>query len=197
MKLLLSILISTMFFNHNTVVVEKWVIERSSNLCIEGRSNVAAFQCDVIEYLKADTISFYKDESQQLQINTRGGLTISVNKIDCHQRFITNDLRKTLKADKIPDLKIELLSVGNFLQFPGRDVKGVVLISLAGTDRKMEVSYTVETGIKNIIKLHGKRDVLFSDFGLTPPSKLAGLVKVEDRLNIRFLLVLRFIQVQQ
>ena len=194
MKLLLTILVSSLFFNHGNPTVERWVIERSSNLCIEGRSNVAGFQCDVIEYLNADTLSIYREDEHQLSLNTKGGLTININRIDCHQKYITSDLRKTLKADKVPQLKIELLSIGNFAIVGNKNIKGMVVIDLAGATRKMEVNYTVQADDKNNIQLYGSRDVLFSDFGLTAPSKLAGLIKVENQLKIRFHLVLRSIQ---
>jgi hypothetical protein len=194
MKPVIAILCSSLFFHPPTVSTERWIIEKNSNLHIEGKSNVAAFQCDVTEYLNSDTISFFKEEENAAFLTIKGGLTIHVNKIDCHQRYITNDLRKTLKADKIPLLKIDLISIGNFTLSGNKNIKGLVAINLAGVARKMEVNYTVQTDEKNNIHLCGNRDVLFSDFGLTAPSKLAGLIKVEERLNIRFRLILRAVQ---
>ena len=194
MKFLLIILLFSTVFSNTNPAREQWVIEKSSNLCIEGRSNVAGFQCGIVEYLNIDTLSFYKEDEHQLSLNAKGGLTININKIDCHQKYITSDLRKTLKADKIPQMKIELVSIGNFSIVGVKDIKGMVVINLAGVTRKMEVNYTVQTDGKNNIQLLGSREVLFSDFGLKAPSKLAGLIKVEDQLKIRFRLVLRLIQ---
>jgi len=190
MKLILTTLIASLLFSPNKVIIEQWVIERNSSLSIQGRSNVNSFQCDVKEYLRADTISLYKEEQQQ-QFAIKGGLTIIVNEFDCHQRYMTGDLRKTLKAQKYPQLKIDLLSIGNFTTAGNKNVKGTMAISLAGITRKMEVDYSVATDKNGNLNLNGRRKVLFSDFGLTPPSKLAGLIKVEEEINVEFQLILR------
>lgn len=190
MKLMLIFFITSLFFNPPKASVEKWIIEKSSNLSIEGRSNVSSFQCDVTEYLRADTVFFYKDDQQIF--TTKGGLTINVNGFDCHQRYLTNDLRKTLKAAEFPLLKIDLLSLGNFTAGDGNQkVKGWVAVQLAHITRKIEVDYTVKTGNGGILHLYGSQQLLFSDFGLVPPQKLAGLIKVEQQINIRFQLILR------
>src|SRR6185436_2320080 len=105
MKLIITSFIASLLFPLNKVTMEKWIIEKNSNLSIKGRSNVNSFQCDVKEYLRADTILFYKDDQQQ-QFTIKGGLTINVEGFDCHQRYMTGDLRKTLKAQEYPQLKI-------------------------------------------------------------------------------------------
>lgn len=190
MKLILTGIIASLFLTPPKVIIEKWVIERNSNLSIQGRSNVNSFQCDVKEYLRADTISLYKEEQQQ-QFAIKGGLNITVSQFDCHQRYMTGDFRKTLKAQKYPELKIDLLTIGNFTTAVNKKVKGTIVITLAGITRRMEVDYSVATDNNGNLHLNGSRQVLFSDFGLTPPSKLAGLIKVEEQIKVHFLLVLR------
>lgn len=189
MKLISTVFIASFLFTPHKVIIEKWVIEKKSNLYIEGRSNVNSFRCDVTEYLHPDTILFYKEDQQQ-QFTIKGGLTININGFDCHQRYMTNDLRKTLKADEYPLLKIDLLSIDNFTA-ANKNIKGTVAIALSGITQKVEVDYTVQTGNDGNLHLYGSRQVLFSDFGLTPPHKLAGLIKVEEQINIRFQLILR------
>jgi len=190
MKLILATFIASLFFTPSKVIVERWVIERNSSLSIQGRSNVNSFQCDIKEYLRNDTISFYKEDQQQ-QFPIKGGLLININQFDCHQRYMTGDFRKTLKVRESPHLKIDLLTMGNFTTAGNKNIKGTMAITLAGITRKMEVDYSVATDQNGNLHLNGSRQVLFSDFGLTPPSKLAGLIKVEELINIHFLLILR------
>jgi hypothetical protein len=190
MKLILTTLFASLFFPPNKVVIEKWIIEKNSNLSIQGRSNVNSFQCDVKEYLRADTILFYKQDQEQ-QFIVKGGLTINVNEFDCHQRYMTGDLRKTLKGQEYPQLKINLLSIGNFTTAGNKNVKGIMTITLAGITRRMEINYATQATNDGNLHLNGSRQVLFSDFGLTPPHKLAGLIKVEEQINVQFQLILR------
>jgi hypothetical protein len=190
MKILLLILLASFCCPPPISVVEKWKIEKDSNLYIEGRSNISSFSCGITEYLRPDTLCFYREALRQPVLSVKGGLTINVNRFNCQQQYMNKDLLKTLKANECPELKIALQTIGNF-SGPVKNVKGTVIISLAGITRTMDVDYTVQYIDQNNLRLHGYRQVLFSDFGLTPPRKLAGLVKVEEQINVRFQLVLR------
>ena len=195
MKSLAIIIWSLLFFDPVNVTVERWVIEKNSNLCIEGKSNVNNFRCDIVEYLNHDTIFLYREVSKaEMPIATKGGLHININRFDCHQNHITADLKKTLKAKENEIMKINLLSLG-FIRpnTPSQQVKGHVEIQLAGVSKNVEVDYAVVRNQSGFMNLIGTKTILFADFNLTPPSKLAGLVKVEQEIKVRFELVLRSI----
>jgi len=195
MKLITLAFITGWFFTPGKAIVDKWVIEKNSSLSIEGRSNVNSFRCDVMEYLHPDTIEFYKEDHYQRFFTVRGGPTILINRFDCHQRYITADLRKTLKADESSALKIGLLSIDNFTpRSDGQKARGWVAIELAGITQKMELDFNIQTDGQGHLHLCGNREVLFSDFGLTPPRKLAGLIKVEEKIIVSFQLILRAVQ---
>ena len=193
MKSLIIIIWSLLFFDPAEVTVERWVIEKNSNLCIEGKSNVNNFKCDIVEYLNRDTILLFRDASQgQQPITTRGGLNININRFDCHQNHITADLKKTLKAKENAYMKINLLTIGYIRpNVSNQSVKGMVEIQLAGVTKKIEVNYAVTKNLPGSLYLVGTQTVQFSDFRLTPPSKLAGLIKVEQQIKVRFELMLR------
>jgi hypothetical protein len=190
MKLIFTMLVAFLFKGAPGPVAERWVIQKNSNLCIEGKTNINSFRCDITEYLQPDTIYFYKNEESSKPISLRGGLSINIKRFDCHQKFITSDLRKTLKADEQPMLKIVLLNIGYFNGDAG-NIKGWVNIGLAGVSKTVEIDYAVRNGQPGYLELTGSRKLKFSDFGLKPPQKLAGLIKVEQELNVRFQLVLR------
>ncbi|MHA4808055.1 hypothetical protein ACX0G9_08105 [Flavitalea flava] len=198
MKLIMLAYIAGCFFIPGKPIVEKWVIEKNSSLSFDGKSNVNSFRCDVGEYLQADTIEFYKEDNYQQSFIIKGGPAILISRFDCHQRNITADMRKTLKADKNSTLKIGLLSLDNFTaRSDVQKVKGWVAIELAGITRKMEIGFTLQNDQRGYLHLGGKRKLLFSDFGLTPPRKLAGLIKVKEEINVSFQLVLRPVQMDE
>lgn len=195
MKSLVIIIWSLLFFDSVNVSVEKWVIEKSSSLRIEGKSNVNSFKCDIVEYLNRDTILLYVDNaSEQTQIAAKGGLTLDINRFDCHQNYVTADLKKTLKANENAYMKINLLSFGHIkVNTPNQEIKGHVEIQLAGVTKKIDVDYVVVKNEVGSLHLIGTRKLLFSDFKLTPPRKLAGMIKVEEEITVRFQLMLRFV----
>lgn len=106
---------------------------------------------------------------------------------------MNKDLRKALKAKECPWMRVSLLSIGNFTGNVPR-VKGKVAICLAGVTRVMDIDYTVQPIDNNNLRLYGKQKVSFDDFELTPPHKMAGLVRVEQQIDVNFMLALRLIK---
>jgi hypothetical protein len=193
MKMLLIILLMPFCWPTHTVVKEKWLITKESNLYFEGRTNISNFRCGITSYLRPDTLCFCREDASKAILGVKGGLSIDVNGFDCQQPYMNKDLRKALKARECPLMKISLLSIGNFTGNV-QHVKGKVAISLAGVTRIMDVDYTVQPVDENNLRLYGKQQVLFSDFELTPPRKMAGLVKVEQQIDVKFMLALRLLK---
>ncbi|MBS1565411.1 MAG: hypothetical protein JST39_13560 [Bacteroidetes bacterium] len=192
--ILQSLLAASLFLHPDRAIQHRWVVERSSCLYIEGRSNVNNFRCDVLEYLRPDTIVFYQDRPEQQNFMLKGGIAIDIYRFDCHHRYITADLRKTLKAGETDQLKITLLSMSRFEPSSiGQHVKGCVVIELAGAKQIMDISYIVQGNDNGDLHLYGEKQVMLSDFSLMPPKKMGGLIRVQPSIDVHFQLVLRAI----
>lgn len=192
MKSVLAVIFSLLFIDPVSVSIEKWVIDNKSSLSIEGKTNVSTFKCDIVEYLNHDTILLYKDHEDQKLITAKGGLTININRFNCKDNHITSDLKKALKADDNAFMKINFLTLGYIKQnTTNQTVKGQVEILLAGITKKIEIDYTVLKNQDGFLHLIGNATLLFSDFKLIPPRKLAGLIKVEQEIKVQFKLMLR------
>ena len=189
MKSIVIILISSFFLHAPERIEEKWLVDDSSNLRIEGSTNVNTFNCSVTKYLQADTLIFFKNDPDDKDFLIRGKMIVNVNGFECQKRYMNADLKKTLKAKESPFLSIQLISIGDFTN-TSLPVRGTLSICLAGVKKSIEADYTVHTGPCGRVFLNGKCNVLFSDFGLTPPRKLSGLVTVNQEINVNFLLVL-------
>jgi|GEM_PF-6153619 len=111
MKSALSILISLICFDRPSIPVERWVIGNKSSLSIEGKTNVSTFKCDIIEYLNQDTILLLRNPEDKKPITVKGGLTLNINRFNCHDNHITSDLKKALKAHENAYLNINLLTL--------------------------------------------------------------------------------------
>lgn len=179
---------------NDNYLLSRWVVESSSRLNIEGSSNISGFKCDMTEYLKNDTLCYSTVEAGNRLNFVNSCVTININSFDCHQRYITSDFKKTLKADQNPLLKIHFLSIDDFKPVYGRQmVNSVIEISLAGVVKRMHVGFNVKTINNSQIQLFGDKDLLFSDFGLKPPRKLAGLIKINEEIKVHFQLMLKSI----
>lgn len=165
----------------------RWAVEKTSTLKIAGKSNVNDFACSIAGYYRPDTISYVEDAAGKA-VRLNGCLELDVLRFDCHSKMITNDLRKTLKAEDYPRMVIRFLSLERApgLQGISETMKGWVEVELAGTRKAFQVTYEFTKGANNTYILNGKRVFTFSDFKLSPPRKLAGAVKVKDEFAVDF-----------
>lgn len=165
----------------------KWVVQKGGSLTVNGKTNVNSFKCDITGYSSSDTLLVTRQGNNQ-SVALKGFISLPVKLFNCHNPIMTGDLRKTLKHKEFPSLIIRFISLQ---RFPDRgvssdNVKGVVDISLAGVTKRFEVSYRFSDVNDRTVNMIGERKVLFSDFQLTAPSKLGGMIKTEDELSVVF-----------
>ncbi|MCC8424912.1 YceI family protein [Mucilaginibacter sp. UR6-11] len=166
---------------------KKWVISETSNLSVNGTTNINKFTCDIPNYGKTDTLTLIKGKNDK-DLVLSGSVELKIQSFDCHNSMMTHDLRKTLKASTFPVLKINFLSLSKLpnLTMQPELITGLVDIEIAGVRKRFDVSYQISTDAQKGIHLVGTRDVNFSDFNLIPPRKLGGMIKTNDKLNVSF-----------
>ena len=169
-----------------------WVVMQGSSLTVNGSTNVNTFQCDIANYNLPDTISCFKIQSKGAIIPMNGKLNLTIDAFDCHNKMMTSDLRKTLKAKDFPMLTVRFLSINSYPDFKNPvSISGIVDIGLAGVNKKFEINYYFTADEKQQVHLKGDQKIHFSDFNLNPPSKLGGIIKAKDELLVEFKLNLK------
>ena len=101
---------------------------------------------------------------------------------------MTADLRKTLKAKEFPKLIIRFINISQYPEASTRNAntKGAVVIELAGVSKRIDVDYKVVSAEGNYINLIGSQKVHFSDFKITPPSRLGGMIRTNNEISVVF-----------
>jgi hypothetical protein len=165
----------------------KWAIEKTSTLKVAGRSNVNEFSCSIAGYYQPDTISYTEDDNGKA-VRLNGCLEIDVFRFDCHNKLITKDLLKTLKAEDHPTLIIRFVSLERTPSFQNitQKMKGWVEVELAGMRKTFQINYEFARKSNDAYVLNGSRVFCFSDFNLVPPRKLAGAIKIRDEFSVDF-----------
>jgi hypothetical protein len=186
------IIVFLFFFpSTNESIKESWQVKSISTLKVDGKTNINSFSCNIPSYDREnDVLTFEKSTNGY---NVIGKMTIPIVNFDCHNRMMTKDLQKTLKSTQYPEM---LILFKNFTHLPSTTNKGSILvgmadIKLAGTTKMYEINFTTLNNQPNEVELLGQRKILFSDFGLTPPSKLGGTIKVKNELEVEFRLLLK------
>ncbi|SHF75123.1 YceI family protein [Flavisolibacter ginsengisoli] len=166
-------------------VITRWVIINGCSLKVDGSTNVNNFSCAISNYSKPDTILVNRNVNPVL---LSGNIQLDVQNFDCHNGIMTADLRKTLKAKEYPKLVIRFLNITRYPDANARQsiTKGAVFIELAGVSKRFDVDYKVVSADNNYINLVGSRVVNFSDFNISPPRKLGGMIRTRNELSVEF-----------
>jgi hypothetical protein len=173
----------------------RWAVEKTSTIKIAGKSNVNEFTCQIPGYYQPDTILLTENENGT-DVKINGCLEIDVFKFDCHNKIITKDLRKTLKTEKYPTLKVRFLSLERLpsTQTAPQYIKGNVQIELAGAKKNFTIQYEFSKDGSCTYLLNGGKVFCFSDFNLIPPRKLGGIIQVKDEFTVDFRLKLNAVK---
>lgn len=169
----------------------RWVIEKNSSLRIDGKSNINSFTCNISDYDKSDTITCITGSIKPVKLS--GKMEMEIVSFNCHSRMITRDFRQTLKATEYPKMTIRFLTLQWMpaLNNEKEMIKGWVEVEVAGVVKRFELSYAFSNVAPGHIQLDGGHSFNFSDFKLSPPKKMAGLIKIKDAFDVNFQLILR------
>ena len=137
---------------------------------INGSTNVNHFQC-VNNKFKSET-GLYNFPEKKLP-----NIILRVADFDCGNKMMTKDFQKILNAEKYPHMTVRFI---NFTKTQNSFL-AVIEVKMMNQSRR----YNVEFGIENS-KLVGRKNVKFSDFNITPPTKMGGMIVVKDDLNLTF-----------
>ncbi|KFC20278.1 YceI family protein [Chryseobacterium sp. FH1] len=137
---------------------------------INGNTNVNSFRC-VNNKFKAETGVYTFSEK------TLPNIILKVNDFDCGNKMMTKDFQKILNSEKYPEMTIKFI---NFTKTQ-KSYNAVVEVRMMNQSKRYNVEFNVENN-----KMIGRKNVKFSDFNITPPKKMGGMIVVKDDLNLIF-----------
>jgi hypothetical protein len=196
MKIVLGFLLlrlSSFLLPGNTTLVHRLIVLPESKLTIEGKTNINSYVCRIAEYCGTDTLVLHEGGKNVRPVFVKGSVGLDASTFDCGMAMMTSDFRKTIKANEYPAIVIDFISFERTPSYAQKveTFKGILKISLAGITRLFEVDCSIEAKPNGQIHLKGGRPFTFADFGLTPPSRLMGTIKVQEELYVKFHLVLK------
>jgi hypothetical protein len=174
------------------ILIHRLIVLPDSQLTIDGRTNVNPFKCYIPQYVGRDTLVLQESGGGAKPVFVKGSVSLDASSFDCGMAMMTSDFCKTIKSQSYPAIIIEFLMFERAPTYSTKEekFKGVLNISLGGATNIFEVDCTIERMSSGHIRLKGSRDFKFSDFRLEPPTRMFGLVRVEDSLKVSFNLVL-------
>ncbi|MFA0960489.1 YceI family protein [Roseivirga sp. BDSF3-8] len=161
-----------------------------STVAIEGYTNVNTFTCaycgdtPVVE----NAIETAEDMGEWLLDPQNARIALEVNSFDCGLKQMNEDFRELLNAPSHPTLQISLSAV----EYLEEDLYSLTAnLKVAGTSRQVCLPLRITSESTGILSARGALSVHLTDFGLEPPTRLMGMVKVKDKIKVIFDLQLK------
>ena len=162
----------------------RYEIAPESRFWIDGTATTGRWTCEA-----ADVSGHGASGDGALSVE----IAIPVRDLDCGSGVMNRDLARALGADDHPDIAFTLdhaEPVGTE-PAPGTwvPVEATGTLRLAGADRQITVQAEGRRQPDGRVEVRGRHALLMTDFGVRPPSHVAGLVRARDAVVARFELV--------
>lgn len=167
-----------------------WKVSQESVVEVVGSTNVNKFQCNSLRYGGEDQLIsvFYPDKKVT---EWSGEVVILSKNFDCYNNIMTKDFQEIVLADEHPEIKVRFIQLKKHSTTNDEDqLDGQVEITLAGVTKRFPISCFMMSHSEGKTKLRGEQTLHFSEFGLEPPVKFLGTVKVKNSITVNFGLVL-------
>ncbi len=171
--------ISFSFVINEEVNSREVYVSSESFLYIKGTSNINTFTCvyDATTLSRKVPVRFTQNNNTMHFRNVK--MQLKNTGFNCGNRGINNDFHELLQTNKYPNINFELLrAVKNT-----NTVDAFVDIEIAGVKKHYKVP--VKTN-GELAPLQGVLCVNITDFGLTPPRKMMGMIVVREDIEIVF-----------
>lgn len=168
-------------------LVHRLIVQSNSTLEITGTTNLNRYACAISRYTGNDTLVLHEGGRDIRPVFVKGEVALNASTFDCGLPLMTADFQQAINAQQHPAIIIDFISFERMPAYTTREqFKGIIKISLAGVTRVFEVNCGIEASPSGIINLTGSREFVFSDFNLTPPTRMMGMVRVNQGLKVSF-----------
>ena len=121
-------------------------------------------------------------------------LRVPVDSLRCGNRQMERDMYKALRADTNPAIEFQFSSLVGGVEhdIDARRYRAVIagVLTLAGARRTVQVPVEAERISRDRFRLEARLPLRMTDFSITPPTALFGMVKAKNELVVNFELVL-------
>lgn len=147
-----------------------------ANVQVKVVTNVATFECEC-----AGDNFVYKGTS--LLSSKASVVLFPIVDFDCPKKLMEKDLQELFESDNFPYAKLTVDKVFTSSTKLQSYVKFTLTLKDVSNDYTIPLQEKYING-QNYIK--GKQPILLTDFGIEPPTKMLGMVKVADEVLVSF-----------
>jgi hypothetical protein len=164
-------------------------LQKNSSLTINGSTNLLSFKLfQNGDKLSRRNLTVSTSRNQNKVLLSQNQLSLTVKNFSSDNKTALNDFLKLLKSDIYPTLQVQL----NYLDIqpaagniPATNGNAFVNITITGVTKQFSIPIsTIREG--DFYTVDGEKRMSIREFGLTPPVKMMGLVKVSEWITVDF-----------
>jgi polyisoprenoid-binding protein YceI len=166
-------------------------VRSDSRLWLEGSSNVRDWRCDATSLdasVDVDDDATHAAASSVTRLR-HVQVRVPTHALTCGRSQMDHIMYKALHVDDEPDCRQIL---GRF-DVVSRTADGSLVMQgtlrIAGHERVVRLPVEVEQQHDGTLRAQGALPILMTDYGITPPTALFGVVRTENRIVVKFDLV--------
>jgi polyisoprenoid-binding protein YceI len=156
-----------------------------SRVWIEGSSNVHDWSCRAEAFEASVDVDPKREERNGTAIR-RVNVRLNARDLKCGNRKMEHDLYATLRAN---DKANPSYIVADFQPVPGSTNATQGNVAVVGVERPVTIQINIERMPDGTMKASGAIPLLMTDFGITPPTGLFGLIRSRNEITVKFDLI--------
>jgi|SRR5690242_5815219 len=174
---------------HHVVMPLRLAVRPDSRLWLEGSSNVRDWRCDATSLdASIDVDDAIHSAASAASRVRRVQVRVPTRALTCGRSQMDHIMYKALHADDAPDCR---QIVGRFEVVSAASGEQATLVMqgtlrIAGRERVVRMPVELEEQADGSVRAKGALPILMTDYGISPPTALFGVVRTENRLVVKF-----------
>ncbi|MEX2595439.1 MAG: YceI family protein [Salibacteraceae bacterium] len=184
--------VALLFVFHLTASAQKkeyncLTLQTESEVQVSGSANVGGFRCHTDPREPEHLIPSCFIRSDDTIKISEVQFEIPVDGFSCGNPLVVKDLKEVLESKVYPNIKFDLHHL-EAKQIQDNFFKGRVIATTEVKGVKKDVSFDAEVDElnPNYFMISGRIPIFLSWYGIAQPSRLFGLLKLEDQIDVCF-----------
>jgi hypothetical protein len=166
-------------------------VRPDSRLWLEGSSNVRDWRCDATTLdaaIDVDGGMLHAGAASSVARLRRVQVRVPTHALTCGRSQMDNIMYKALHVDDAPDCR-QIVGRFEVVSTAGDANQSLVMqgtLRIAGRERIVRVPVELEEQRDGTMRAQGALPILMTDYGITPPRALFGVLRTENRIVVKF-----------
>ena len=161
-------------------------VRPDSRLWLEGSSNVRDWRCDATSLDASIDIDRAAEQAGETRVR-RVQVRVPTYSLTCGRSQMDHIMYKALHVEDEPDCR-EI--VGRFDVVADDEMRDALVMQgtlrVAGRERVVRVPVQLEELPDGTMRARGSLPILMTDYGISPPTALFGVLRTENRIVVKF-----------